>query len=241
MNTAVASRPPGEVEISAHGKMYHFLSMCFAHPDGDMLEWWQGGTALEEILAVAGRLPKPEDLVEKLMSRVKELVEDANQLSFEELEATYIRMFACGVPQVLCPPYSSLFTSADDDKRLGEMIAVRDFYEDCGMVVSADFKDLPDHICVEFEFLQYLAYEAERARVGGEEKLGAFFEDKARGFIDRHAMGLLDGMEAVTAMIRPHNFYCGLIGFAAAVLRHDRACRHAATSGTASVQKGLDQ
>ena len=236
---AVVSRQMCEgVEIPAQGKMYRFLSVCLAHPDDSMLAWMQGSTAIDEVLEVVADLPDPDRLSSRLMPILNELSVQSQSLSIGELEATYISMFVCGFPQLLCPPYGSLYTSADDEKRLADMLAVKTFYESCGMQMADDFKDLPDHVCVEFEFLQYLCFEEARARAAGNTGLATYLANQALLFLDRHTLGLLDGMAAVAAGIQPPNIYCLLIDMTAMVARYDRGRLVASIGDQSPVQNG---
>lgn len=239
---AVVAKPPGsDVVIGARVKLYRFLALCFAHPDETTLAWWKGPAAVDEILSVLADLDSDGRLVPRVAPRLREFSRDIGALSLDELESTYIQMFVCSIPQVLCPPYSSLYTSANDDKRLAEMAAVMEFYESCGMQLSGDFKDLPDHISVEFEFLHYLAYEEARAGADGEDRLAGFFADRAADFVDRHVLGLIDGMAAVAATIEPPNVFFRLINVAAEIVRYDRENRRTSAGGNASLQKGQDR
>lgn len=239
---AIVTRPPGgDIAISARGKLYRFLAVCFAHPDKSTLDWWKGPTAIDDTLDIVAEIDTDGNLLPKVITYLRSCVRDIEALSLDEFESTYIRMFVCSVPQVLCPPYSSLYTSANDDKRLADMAAVKEFYESCGMQLTMGFTDLPDHISVEFEFLQYLAFEEERALAKGDDDLAGFFADKAAEFIDRHVVGLLEGMAAVSATIKPSNVFCGVIDIAAEIIRHNQALRRATAHENQSLQKGQDR
>ena len=239
---AIVTKPPGDnVVIDARGKLYRFLALCFAHPDETTLAWWKGSTAIEEVLDILTDLDADGKLVSRVAPSLQEFVKDVGALSFDEFESTYIQTFVCSIPQVLCPPYSSLYTSVDDDRRLADMSAVKDFYASCGMQLTEDYNDLPDHVSVEFEFLQYLAYEETQARAQGDDQLVDFFAGNALEFIDRHVIGLMDGMAAVAATIEPPNVFCRIIDIAAEILRYDRACRLAVATDNSSLQKGQDR
>lgn len=101
----------------------------------------------------------------------------------EELEIEYNRLFV-GPGHVPCPPYESVYRK---DRPLMERglvmgpstIDVQGMYGEAGLQKSRDFKDLPDHIAVELEFMRYLcAKEAE-------EGPGRWRSIQAR-FLDRH-------------------------------------------------------
>ena len=78
----------------------------------------------------------------------------------EKLEIEYNRLFV-GPGHVPCPPYESVYRK---DRPLMERglvmgpstIDVQKRYAKAGLEKSRDFKDLPDHIAVELEFMKYL-------------------------------------------------------------------------------------
>ncbi|MGC8661938.1 MAG: TorD/DmsD family molecular chaperone [Nitrososphaeria archaeon] len=78
----------------------------------------------------------------------------------DRLEIEYNRLFV-GPGHVPCPPYESVYRK---DRPLMERglvmgpstIDVQKRYGEAGLQKSKDFKDLPDHIAVELEFMRYL-------------------------------------------------------------------------------------
>ena len=221
MNAVKKQLLDAEVVINTRGKIYRFLSLCFAYPDSSTHSWWQKVKTTGEILDVVSDLDGSAAFVTGLKPKLEELAEEFSRLTIDELESTYISMFVCGVPQVLCPPYSSLYSSADDDKRLTEIHKVNAFYEEYGMMIAPDFKDLPDHASVEFEFLHYLAYEEELARSLGRNDRVEFFQKAALRFLDRHVLKLIDGMAAVAATVKPKNLGCQIIDIVGDIVRFD--------------------
>lgn len=241
MNVAVSRAAIADGGITELGKLYHFLALGFAHPDDSTLAWMQGATVADEVLEIVATLPQADGLAVRLTPLLKELMDMARRLTVEELESTYINMFSCGFPQVLCPAYGSLYTATSDAKRLEEMIAVKAFYETCGVRIAGDFKDLPDHVCVEFEFLQYLSCEEAQAQDSGELTQATAVARHSLHFLDRHTLGLIDGMAGVAAEIQPRNLYCLLIDVAANVVRYDRDHLFASIGNNTPVQKGDEQ
>jgi nitrate reductase assembly molybdenum cofactor insertion protein NarJ len=238
MNAVVKQMPEVDVVISQKGMLYRFFSICFAYPDESTHAWWKDIRTIHEILGIVSSLDGTEELVRRITPKFEDLVTNFSLLTSEEFESTYIAMFACGVPQVLCPPYSSLYSSADDDKRLAEMHKVTAFYEEYGMVISSEFKDLPDHASVEFEFLQYLEYEKELARATGHDERVGFFQNAVLTFLDRHVLKMIDGMVAVSATIEPNNVCCQIIDIVKDIVHFDHESRGAAIRNNPSSLKG---
>ena len=76
----------------------------------------------------------------------------------------------------IAPPYGSVYT--DDGRRtMGDstLEAIK-IYKDEGLAIDENFKELPDHIAVEFEFMYYLIFKETEALEKSE-------TDKALDFI----------------------------------------------------------
>lgn len=67
----------------------------------------------------------------------------------------YARLFI-GPFSVLAPPYGSVYLERKRQVMGDTTQAVRRFYQEVGLELKAEQKDLPDHIIVELEFLYYL-------------------------------------------------------------------------------------
>ncbi len=207
---------------SPAGELFHFFSSAFYYPEESIWGWLPSSQGKHDLLGTLGRLAGSDGLVATVQLLMDEVAVLGQDLSFETIEAAYIAMFACGYPRVLCPPYGSLYTAPDEDKRLEGMIAVKTFYEACGVVITDNFRDLPDHVCVEFEFLQYMAYEIARTQASGDSGLERIVARHTLDFLDQYAVGLLDGMSKAAAGIATRNIYCPLIEVAASVTKHYR-------------------
>ncbi len=241
MNMAVSSADVSGGEINAMGKLYRFLALCFAHPDDTTLAWLQGATVADELMSVVADLPNSKGLAGSLQPLLQECHDIAGKLSADDLESTYIAMFACGYPDVLCPPYGSLYTAKDDDNRLENMISIKSFYENCGLDIAGDFKDLPDHICVQLEFLQYLSNEETQVEGSGKPDKAVIVAGKTRDFIEQYTLGLLDGMTTVAAMLDQRNLYCVLIEVASKIVRYDGDRLLESVEDQSPLQKGGKQ
>lgn len=89
--------------------------------------------------------------------------------SATDLAVEHCKLFY-GPAKLLAPPYESMYT---EGRVMGEStLEVIKKYREAGLAASPDFKNLPDHIAAELEFMYYLAFkEAEAWEKGDVEKI----------------------------------------------------------------------
>lgn len=129
---AFAFSPPGE-------KFYRAVEsklLCALKSLASALAW----PSLKE----AGAL---SDLVEK------EQHGPGNELA--SIKTEYHRLFV-GPYQLVAPPYASLYLESEPTVMGQSTLEVLRMYEEAGFVLSPSFKDLPDHIAAELEFMALL-------------------------------------------------------------------------------------
>ena len=101
------------------------------------------------------------------------------------LAKEYVRLFRGPVrPEVY--PYESLHC---DEEVMGPATqAVLELYREAGLGVSQDFRDLPDHISAELEFMGYLCVKASECLDNGDESGNLHFGRLRRSFVDDHLL-----------------------------------------------------
>ncbi|MCZ7362058.1 MAG: molecular chaperone TorD family protein [Candidatus Methanoperedens sp.] len=73
---------------------------------------------------------------------------------YNTLAVEYTRLFINATPKVPCPPYESMYR---ENVIMGDStMDVMDSFSRAGLKVTENFRDLPDHVAVELEFLYYL-------------------------------------------------------------------------------------
>ena len=73
---------------------------------------------------------------------------------YNTLAVEYTRLFINATPKVPCPPYESMYR---ENVIMGDStLDVMDSFSRAGLKVAGNFRDLPDHVAVELEFLYYL-------------------------------------------------------------------------------------
>ena len=139
-------------ELAVHSRIkencFRLLSACFYEPQKKLF--------LEE------------NLFGNLTEYLKQVCPDAVRFSSnmessihnytnEDLSVEYARLFV-GPFELLAPPYGSVYLD-DGGRVMGDStMQVIEIYQKEGLSRNDDFKDLPDHIAVEMEFMSYLIF-----------------------------------------------------------------------------------
>jgi len=184
------------------------------HPSSDLLELETARAVVYRRLADAYRLPQAD-----LMGRLKELAEAMAPLdsgSVEPalelvrlleatadpttLEVDFARLFA-GPFLMLAPPYGSIYLEGAR-RLMGEStMAARDHYRHLGLDLAPEFKEAPDHIAAELEFLHVLVCQEVEAIQAGDRRLLLDSLRRQQTFLARH---LGAWVAAFAAKVREH-------------------------------------
>ena len=146
----------------ARAVIYRLLSRCFSYPDRELLDLF-GSARVGEYLESWRCLgfDASEDIAE-----VTRWLEEfpTHQAALAGLEKEYTRLFVNAFPCVPTPPYSSVYL--DKSGRVwGQSTAqAARLYEAAGLSIAQGFRDIPDHISAEMEFVSYLIVEQQKTR-----------------------------------------------------------------------------
>ena len=77
--------------------------------------------------------------------------------STQELKVDYAQLFV-GPYTLLAPPYGSVYMEQERRVMGNSTMDVIKRYREAGLALDKDFKDAPDHIAAELEFMHYLIY-----------------------------------------------------------------------------------
>jgi DMSO reductase family type II enzyme chaperone len=155
---------------------FRLLAVCFYPPQ---LSVW-----LEEAL--------PENLVDLLArtcpaaaEHARRMQESLGRVPAEELAVEHAKLFV-GPQRVIAPPYGSVYLE-EGRRVMGESTreAAR-AYEEAGLRLDADFKELPDHVAVELEFAYYLTSKGVAAAEAGNAEEARSYESAREAFLARH-------------------------------------------------------
>lgn len=119
--------------------VYRILSMAFCRPTDATNQIWNALNRLESVHQEKSGCTSPSEL-------------DLKALTFE-----YNRLFV-GPERLPAPPYESVHRKDRSEMEIGMVLGpsvldVKRRYAEAGVAVSGNFRDLPDHITVELEFI----------------------------------------------------------------------------------------
>jgi TorA maturation chaperone TorD len=103
----------------------------------------------------------------------------------ETLMVEHARLFV-GPNRVVAPPYGSVYLEEGRRVMGDSTLEVLQAYREAGLRLDPDFKELPDHIAAELEFLYYLTAKALGADASEQGAEAARPRTAREAFLDRH-------------------------------------------------------
>lgn len=199
-------------EALGRAQLYHFFELALAHPGEEGFDYFRQEAAEQAFRDAYTRLTEgAAESPDKVLEAANAFFSKLREQSYEDVEAAHISLFSINFPHLPCPPYGSLFTAHDADKRLEEMLAIKDFYHRNGVDMDASFTDLPDHLCVELEFMQLLCFRENEAAGQKDDELLAGVRKSQSEFLDRFLIPLGNSLAALSAASTPENPYNHLL------------------------------
>lgn len=120
-----------------------------------------------------------------LVPLARQLGEAFDRGKAEDLLLDYTRLFL-GPMHILAKPYGSVWLEENKTLMGDTTMAVLELYKEGGFEIDEEFRELPDHIAVELEFLYLLIFRENEARSSGDAaRLNSVTDLKAR-FLDQH-------------------------------------------------------
>ena len=138
-----------------------YLSACYYQPAPEF-----GEERLFDSLAAAATTIDPE-----LAETARRLGQLFGKTDLETLLVDYTQLFI-GPSQPAAMPYASFWLTRDPAERPAATEAVLAYYAEGGFDISEDFREFPDHVAAELEFLYLLIFSLNRSK--NEEPLGDF-------------------------------------------------------------------
>ena len=156
----------------AKADVYRLLSACYYQPEDAFLE--------EDIFSqfkTAMAVLAPERVAD-----VAAMEDGFRDSGVEALMLDYTRLFL-GPFGILAKPYGSVYLDGEDIVMGVSTMRALALYREGGFEVAEDFREIPDHVALELEFLYLLTF-----RLGGETEAGeqARLSALKRGFLEEH-------------------------------------------------------
>lgn len=149
MHTSVLDKTMANEDFS------RLLAACYYQPEAHLIE--------EDVFSSLVRAA--EQLDPALADTARQLGSSFAAESLSELLLDYTRLFL-GPIKILAKPYGSVWLEGEKVIMGDSTMAVLDLYREGGFTLDDDFREVPDHIAAELEFLYLLNFqqcEAERA------------------------------------------------------------------------------
>lgn len=97
----------------------------------------------------------------------------------------YARLFL-GPNHIIAKPYGSAWLSGETALMQDSTMAVEELYQEGGFEIAGDFRELPDHIAAELEFLYLLIYRENEARRNDDPEALKATAGLRQRFLDAH-------------------------------------------------------
>ena len=159
----------------ARADLCRFVAACYYEPGPEFAE-----ERLFDSLAAAAERADAD-----LARSARDLREAFSAQPLGELLVDYARLFL-GPGATLATPYGSVWLSGEDTLMQDSTMAVLALYEEAGFELDEAFREVPDHIAVELEFLYLLLYRECEAEQGGNERERENAIQLRRRFLDEH-------------------------------------------------------
>ena len=191
-------------------RMYQPLGAAFTFPDEDFFEAVHDGTFATTLGEMCAGLPYD-------LTSVATLDLIAGGTSYAEFESEYIRLFDVGPAGPPCPLYGGVYKG----DRMKVMEDATRFYNFFHLRLSAEMRELPDHITTQMEFLHYLTFRQVEACQQGLDVASLLRAE--RDFLARHLCKWMPHLQARLAKQTTLPFFPDLVRFTATFLAADQA------------------
>lgn len=153
---------------------FRLLSACFYEPQKNLL--------IEENLC-ANLTECLEQVCPDASVYSDDMEKSIQNYTEEELQVEYAKLFV-GPFELLAPPYGSVYLDEGGRVMGDSTMEVIDVYDKEGLSRSDNFKDLPDHIVVEMEFMSFLIYKEREALDKSDSDVAKEYADKQEDFLN---------------------------------------------------------
>ena len=155
---------------------FRLLSECYFLPDPGLAD------TLDNLEGHLANLSEP---AAKYVSRMRKEIE--NDPNFEALKVDFARLFV-GPYKLLAAPYGSVYLDTGRTMMGDSTLDVKNRYREAGLDMAKEFKEAPDHITAELEFMYYLIFKEVEAFSSSDTEAAIGCIQKQRSFLEDHLM-----------------------------------------------------
>jgi len=155
---------------------YRLLAACFYYPNKEVfIQENLFKNLTESFKKICPPAAKFSEDMEKAISHY----------SNEDLLVDYSKLFV-GPSELIAPPYGSVYLDGVRQVMGDTTMEVIEMYREAGLSISADFKELPDHIAVELEFMNFLIFKEVEAIERSDLDAALKFSEKQNLFLNKY-------------------------------------------------------
>ena len=143
-----------ELQVAiAREDLCRYLAVCYYEPD----QAFEAEGLFNNMLAAAGKVD------ENLVQHAEKMGREFRSTGLNDLLLDYTRLFI-GPMNMLAKPYGSYWLEEEKTLMGESTMAVQALYHEAEFEMDEEFKELPDHIAAEMEFLYLLLFRENEAR-----------------------------------------------------------------------------
>ena len=160
---------------------------------------------------------KFEDLEQQMTSvcteamlYIKDMYEEVKRVNdLGALSLDFSRLFL-GPYKMHAPPYGSVYLDGERQIMGKSTLEVRNNYREAGLDISTDFRNPPDHIAAELEFMYFLIFKEIEALENSDVDTTIDYLEKQRAFLNEHLGAWVSEFAAFVEQKAESKFYRNL-------------------------------
>ncbi len=160
---------------TARENLCRFLAACYYQPGPEYAE----EKVFDSMLDVATRIHPG------LAAHARRLGEEFPGAGPDSLLLDYTRLFL-GPTDIVAKPYGSAWLDGEKTLMQDSTLAVEQLYHEGGFEIDENFRELPDHIAAELEFLYLLIYRENQARRNHDQEALTAIAGLRKRLLDEH-------------------------------------------------------
>lgn len=179
------------------GDCFKLLAACFYPPERNLL--------LEE--EVSGNLSRLLGTVcPEAMPHAEGMARTLAKTADVDLAVAHAKLFV-GPFELRAPPYGSLYLESQKRLMGDSTMGVLEMYQRAGLVLSSDFRDAPDHIAAELEFMYFLVAKELQALRKGDRNEAFGYLKMQQEFYDKYLYPWIEPFGERIRTASEHEFY----------------------------------
>lgn len=194
---------------SSRMKAFRMLSDCYFLPDPGLSE------KLENLELNMSDVCEPA--AEWVQSMRKEFEGSAD---LEPLKIDFSKLFV-GPFKLFAAPYGSVYLDSERQVMGDSTLDVKTRYREAGLDTAKNFKDAPDHISAELEFMYYLIFKEIEAFSKADMQTAMDFVQKQKSFLEDHLMAWVPEFTSSIIKYAENPFYMNLARATEAFLKEN--------------------